>query len=128
MLDDIVGHVGNSFVLGHGGVKVKVLYIHGHIFCARSADGAVYEKLDCKWVGGWCACVAWVVYSVVPHNQPCLIWFLYFFRSDEAGDWAIGHDLCSVLQYLVFLDEDDGVGASVAPQHSLSKASDLISI
>jgi hypothetical protein len=26
----------------------------------------VDEKLDCKKVGGWCACVAWVVYFVAP--------------------------------------------------------------
>jgi hypothetical protein len=57
-----------------------------------------------------------------------LVWFIYFFRSDEAGDESVGHVLCSVLWYLVFLDEDDGVGAGVAPEHSLVKAPNFVSI
>jgi hypothetical protein len=82
VLNDIVGHVGNLwlyvFVAGHGGVTVKILHIHGHIFCIRSVDGAVNEELDCKEVGGWFACVARVVYSVTPCNQSYLIQFLFF--------------------------------------------------
>ncbi len=70
MLDDIVWHVGKAqqhvFVAGHGGVEVKVLYIHGCVFCVRCADGAVDEELDCKEVNSWCACIARVVYSVAP--------------------------------------------------------------
>jgi hypothetical protein len=30
------------------GVEVEILYVHCHILCIRSADGAVNEELDCQ--------------------------------------------------------------------------------
>jgi hypothetical protein len=68
------------------GIEVDILFVHCHILCVRSADGAVNEELDCQYLSSWCSRVTWVVYSVAPRDQPCLVWFLYFFRSDEVGD------------------------------------------
>ncbi len=58
---------------------------------------------------------------------PLPLIFVYFLRSDEAGDEAIGHVFGSVLRDLVLLDEDNGVGAGVATWHPLGKVPDLVS-
>ncbi len=131
MLDDIVRHVGNTqlhvFVVGHGGVEVKILYIQGHTCCVRCADGAVMRSLTVRRsaVGvpalpRQCTLspLLLTLFDLVPQN----------FRSNEAGDEDVGHVRCSVLWDLVFLDEDNGVGAGVAIWHSLGKFSDFISI
>ncbi len=54
--------------------------------------------------------------------------FCLFFRLNKACDEAIGHILGSHLWYLILLDEDGGVCASVVAWHALGKASNLVSI
>ncbi len=51
-----------------------------------------------------------------------------FFRSNECSDEAIGHVLGSVWRYLVFLDEEYGVGAGVPTWHSLGESTNFISV
>ena len=56
----------------------------------------------------------------LPLTLSCLA--CLFFRSDEGSDEAVGHVLGSVLRYLVFLDEEYGVGVGVSTWHPLGKS------
>ncbi len=68
------------------------------------------------------------MHPVASRDQSCSIWFINFFRSNEACDEAIDHVLGSVFGYLILLDDNDCVGAGVASGHALGESADLVSI
>ena len=68
------------------------------------------------------------MYPVPPCDLSCSIRLVDFFRSDECRYETIGHVPGLILRYLVIVDKEKRVGASVASWHALGESADIVAV